>query len=439
MGKSLEEIALELKSNAEKEEKPKKVQVIYAFNGTGKTRLSMEFKKLVSPKGILEKEIEKEKDKIKEFNERLERAKEQEEKEKETCYENIKIMESNIQDKEKELNEAPNSRTKILYYNALTEDLFYWNNENQDEFEPILKIQENKFIPWVLYNIEGDYKITDIFQKYINNKLSPKFSKSTVTEKELEKVMSNEVTFSYGTGDDNSSKKIKISQGEERNFIWSIFYALINEVFDNLNEEKDNSKFKELEYVFIDDPVSSLDDNYLIQLAVELSSLIKKNNLSKVKFIITTHNPLFYNVLVNELDRNDKYYNYKGSNSLCSILTLMEDGKYELKSSNDSPFSYHLYLKREIESAINKDDIQKFHFHFLRQILEKLSTFLGYKDWAKTLEGIDDSEYVERILNLSSHAKQSGEESSIIKETDKRLLKDIIDFINKKFHFSQEG
>ncbi|EFM88406.1 hypothetical protein appser2_2770, partial [Actinobacillus pleuropneumoniae serovar 2 str. S1536] len=61
MGKSLEEIALELKSNAEKEEKPKKVQVIYAFNGTGKTRLSMEFKKLVSPKGILEKEIEKEK------------------------------------------------------------------------------------------------------------------------------------------------------------------------------------------------------------------------------------------------------------------------------------------------------------------------------------------------------------------------------------------
>lgn len=40
---------------------------------------------------------------------------------------------------------------------------------------------------------------------------------------------------------------------------------------------------------------------------------------------------------------------------------------------------------------------------------------------------------------ISIHAKQSGEESSIIKETDKRLLKDIIDFINKKFHFSQEG
>ena len=28
----------------------KKVQLIYAFNGTGKTRLSREFKKLIAPK-----------------------------------------------------------------------------------------------------------------------------------------------------------------------------------------------------------------------------------------------------------------------------------------------------------------------------------------------------------------------------------------------------
>ena len=40
MGKSLNEIAGELKDNN------KKVQLIYAFNGTGKTRLSREFKNL---------------------------------------------------------------------------------------------------------------------------------------------------------------------------------------------------------------------------------------------------------------------------------------------------------------------------------------------------------------------------------------------------------
>ena len=44
MSESLNEIAKKLKDN------DKKVQLIYAFNGTGKTRLSREFKNLVSPK-----------------------------------------------------------------------------------------------------------------------------------------------------------------------------------------------------------------------------------------------------------------------------------------------------------------------------------------------------------------------------------------------------
>ena len=44
MEKTLTEIAQELKNS------PKKVQLIYAFNGTGKTRLSRAFKELVSPK-----------------------------------------------------------------------------------------------------------------------------------------------------------------------------------------------------------------------------------------------------------------------------------------------------------------------------------------------------------------------------------------------------
>ena len=42
MGKELEEIAQELKDSS------KKVQLIYAFNGVGKTRLSRIFKDLVT-------------------------------------------------------------------------------------------------------------------------------------------------------------------------------------------------------------------------------------------------------------------------------------------------------------------------------------------------------------------------------------------------------
>ena len=45
MGKTLTEIAQQLK------DANRKVQLIYAFNGMGKTRLSREFKQLIAPKG----------------------------------------------------------------------------------------------------------------------------------------------------------------------------------------------------------------------------------------------------------------------------------------------------------------------------------------------------------------------------------------------------
>ncbi|HDR1927795.1 TPA: anticodon nuclease, partial [Pasteurella multocida] len=73
MSKTLSEIAKKIKNN-------KKVQLIYAFNGEGKTRLSKEFDNLISYR---EEDLE---------NEGL-------------------------------------SRQKLIYYNDFTEDLFYWNND----------------------------------------------------------------------------------------------------------------------------------------------------------------------------------------------------------------------------------------------------------------------------------------------------------------------
>lgn len=63
--------------------------------------------------------------------------------------------------------------------------------------------------------------------------------------------------------------------------------------------DRETDKFNDLKYIFIDDPVSSLDENHLIELAVNLADLIKKSN--GLQFIISTHNPLFYNVLHNDL------------------------------------------------------------------------------------------------------------------------------------------
>lgn len=87
------------------------------------------------------------------------------------------------------------------------------------------------------------------------------------------------------------------------------FYSLLSQIVANLNiaepDERETNQFDNLQYIFIDDPVSSLDENHLIELAVNIAGLIKSSQ-SELRFIITTHNPLFYNILYNELDLKKK-------------------------------------------------------------------------------------------------------------------------------------
>ncbi|SMG62451.1 [similarity to] anticodon nuclease prrc [methanotrophic bacterial endosymbiont of Bathymodiolus sp.] len=87
MSKTLTEIAQQLKSATHKtkavakKNTDVKVQLIYAFNGTGKTRLSREFKGLITPNNTDEEIVD--------------------------------------------IDQAELAQKNILYYSAFTEDLFY--------------------------------------------------------------------------------------------------------------------------------------------------------------------------------------------------------------------------------------------------------------------------------------------------------------------------
>lgn len=381
MGKSLGEIAQDLKSNN------KKVQLIYAFNGTGKTRLSRVFKELVSPKDDTEDEEQVDK--------------------------------------------------KIIYYNAFTEDLFNWDNDIVNDIHPKLIIKPNIFTEWIFEEQGQDGRIIENFQHYTDAKLTPHFNEPYIIQENGEKKTIpafTEVTFSYERGNDECSNNIKISKGEESCFIWSVFYSLLEQVVNVLNvpdeSDRETHQFDHLEYIFIDDPVSSLDENHLIELAVNLAQLIKESK-SDLKFIITTHNPLFYNVLHNEFKKSTfkKYF-----------LNKEDDGQYNLKpQTNDAPFSYHLFLKAEIEKAIKTNQIQKYHFNYLRNILEKTSTFLGYENWGELLPKMEDGKvnpYESRIINISSHSKHSLEEIIELTANDKRVLTYLLKEIKKNHKFN---
>lgn len=182
MGKSLREIAIQLKDSN------KKVQLIYAFNGSGKTRLSREYKELVDPKGEAVSE------------------------------------------------ETGLASKKILYYNAFTE--------------------------WVFKEQGQEPNVISNFQNYTNRALAPKFSPDF-----------SEVMFSVQRGNDDSIENIKISKGEESNFVWSVFYSLMEQVVEVLNNpevsERETDKFNQLQNIFIDDPVTSLDDKHLIKMRMQ--------------------------------------------------------------------------------------------------------------------------------------------------------------------------
>ena len=359
MGKMLKEIAQELKDNK------KKVQLIYAFNGMGKTRLSREFKKLIAPK-------------------------------------------ANGGEDDDEADQSELSRNKILYYNAFTEDLFYWDNDLADDAEPKLKIQPNSFTDWVLKDQGQDQNIITTFQRYTNDRLTPRFNterkEKNKDNEEINIKAFSEVTFTMERGDATHSGNLKISKSEESSFIWSIFYTLLEQVIGVLNVaepvDRETDQFNQLEYVFIDDPVSSLDENHLIQLAVNLGQLIKSST-SDVNFIVSTHSPLFYNVLYNEVDAKGGY-----------IMSCLDDGTFtneEKKGDSNKSFSYHLHIKNLIEQAVDANSVQRYHFALLRNLYEKTANFLGYRSWSDLLPD-DKKAYASRIMNFYPHNTLSNEE-----------------------------
>lgn len=399
MSKTLTEIAQQLNNS------DKKVQLIYAFNGSGKTRLSREFKELVAPKSEGDEEAE-------------------------------------------------DSRAKVLHYNAFTEDLFYWDNDLEEDTKRKLKIHPNAYTQWVLEDQGQGQNVIAHFQRYTNEKLTPHFNQEYVEKdkdgKETRVPAFSEVTFTYERGNDERTEHVKISKGEESNFIWSIFYSLIEEVIGVLNvldpTDRETKRYDLLEYIFIDDPVSSLDENHLIELAVNVAELIKLSEFTEgqgLKFVITTHNPLFYNILSNEFNGKDKALNWKQNHHQKYRLIKHEDGSLDLEDQpQDSPFSYHLFLKTELKKAADTGDIRKYHFNFLRNILEKTSTFVGSNRWEELLPSNDsgrDNPYMKRILNLSSHSKHSGEEVAEPKEEDKLVFKFLVQKLDEMYQLKMRS
>jgi hypothetical protein len=340
----------------------KKIVALYAFNSTGKTRLSNEFELLNNEEG------------------------------EEYKY-------------------------KVLCYNAFLEDLFKWDNESY-----ILSFDKNSWVASLISEEGLERKIIDNFNAVVTSKIEPSF--------DLEK---GEITFNIASGDDESIKNIKSSKSEESILIWSIFYTIVETAIEVLNDEKENrttQKFNDLEYIIVDDPVSSIDDTKIISMAIKLIESINSSTNRDVKFFITTHHALYYNILHNSFRKN-KDYKYIG------YILQKNNTALELREQkNDTPFAYHLLVMDEIKKAIDVNNIQKFHFNLFRSLLEKTANFLGYTNFENCIKE-DKRDGFKRILHLHSHGKLSELENSSVSNEDKELFKETFNEFIENFKYNQ--
>lgn len=327
-----------------------------------------------------------------------------------------------------------------VYYNAYSEDLFVWDNDKI--CINIIKSSLNKYHA----NLNEDL----ILEKLALYKPKYKFFLNPL-EKDNPEAGFGSVSFFLEN--DKTETPIKISRGEERIFIWCFFLALF---------EVEGLADIQNQHFFIDDPVSSLDDNNIFITAYLLLELLKKYSNSR-KIIITTHHMGIFSILQDWLKKGEnsnffkkKIWSESGSDKESNNVIVKEkevnkylirflefkDGEYNLVGDKRGIHLYHLLLLKMLQEAKDKNELSTYHFVLLRQILECISSFLGSARFSSVLDIIYPEEtdniisFKTDVINAISHNKIYTQKIALLNEDNKELLSKTLQRLIDYFHFS---
>lgn len=214
---------------------------------------------------------------------------------------------------------------------------------------------------------------------------------------------------------------IKISRGEENIFVWCFFLAVVQLVVDKVES------YNWVKYIYIDDPISSLDDNNVIAVASHLAQLMSNND---VKVVVSSHHTLFFNVLCNEINKAEQLFLQKDTTS----------GTYILKDTTKTPFFHHVALLKELKKASDSGELYTYHFNILRNILEKTASFHGFAHFSACIrKGEEEEEPVyTRIVNLLSHGNYSLFEPKEMVPENKEHFKRILNNFLEDYNFNKK-
>ena len=306
-----------------------------------------------------------------------------------------------------------------IYYNAYSEDLFVWNNDIENS-EANIRLT---VLPSSLSRLHADLNELDIHAKL--KPYRPSFDFRFIMHPDAEKGIESISFFPAGT-QPGDVPAMKISRGEERVFVWCFFLAMM---------EVEGWADRHPRHIFIDDPVSSLDDHNIFVTASTLYDLIEKHYGERT-IIIATHHVGMFSILSDWLTKGEKSSKYK-SKTKASILSG-KHGEVSLESHKSDVFLYHLRVLQLLEHARQENNVRAYHFALLRQVLESVSSFLGSGRISHALEsiGYEDAEEISRIVNVLIHKNTYYYESDLLVPDSLALFDRILEKLNSRYAFA---
>lgn len=307
-----------------------------------------------------------------------------------------------------------------VYYNAYSEDLFVWNNDEENAGEGIrLSVLPSSLSRF--HTLLTEDNIRDKLKPY-----KPKYGFAlNFNEYDPEKGIESISFFVPNQNPDEDQKSIKISRGEERIFVWCFFLALF---------EVEGWADRQSSHFFIDDPVSSLDDHNIFVTAATLFDLIE-SQYDKRKIIVTTHHMGLFSILSDWLTKGEKKDKFKKVTKL--YILSSKSGSLELESCRQDVFLYHLRILQQLDIARQAKDVRAYHFVLLRQVLENVASFLGVGQFSYVLSqiGIDDPSRSADIVNALSHKKIYYYESDMVVPDNLDIFDEVMDGLLGKYNF----
>ncbi|NEJ83119.1 anticodon nuclease, partial [Rhizobium leguminosarum] len=291
--KNLKTLVARLRDDLNNPTKPMSLLLIYAYNRTGKTRLSMEFK-----------------------NAGKRRTK-----------------------------KNPTGTPDTLYFNAFTEDLFVWENDLEGDSVRRLQLNEKSSF----FNAMTELTLDETIAQYLSRYADFEFDFTYKDVQQRNETISKPDFVSFRKGGETN---IKVSRGEQNIFIWCVFMAICERMLDG------HESYQGKKYLYIDDPISSLDDNNAISVACDLAKLLRRAAARRdgngapapIKVIFSSHHALFFNVMCNEIGRRGD-----GEPSITHKRYFLHrpngEGAYTIQATDDAPFFHHVATLAELQRA----------------------------------------------------------------------------------------